>query len=170
MKKIRMSKTTSQIVSIVLAVAAIIGVVALVGNIAKGSDDGYKKINPSYTVGAIDKATGKCLNDVENALYTKDIIECTGVELYADFDSDIEYTVHFYDEDGKWLSCQDNEDLNLKINEMPEGAVGIRVVIYPQSDENNKVSWLEKGTYARQLTVKITTVKKAATETTETAA
>ena len=166
MKKIRISKKTSQIVSIVLACVAVLGCVALVSSLAEKANEDYKKVNLSYSIGVIDKATGKCLNDVEEAIYTKDIIECTGAEFYADFDSDIKYTVHFYDEDGKWISCQDNEDLNLKIHEMPESAVGIRVVIYPQNDENGKVSTFEKSTYARQLTVKITTVEpKVETET-----
>ena len=165
----KMKKNTKKTISMILAFAAIIGCVALVSNIAKNANEDYKKVNLYYEVGAIDKITGKCYNDVENAIYTKDIIKCTGVELYTDFDSDIKYTVHFYDEDGKWLACEDNVGLNLKIDEMPEGATGIRVVIYPQNDENNKISLFEKGTYARQLRVKITTVEPKVDET-ETAA
>ena len=49
--------------------------------------------------------------------------------------------------------------LNLTLEELDaeETAVyGVRIVIQPQSDENEKVSFLEKGTYAGQLTVKIT--------------
>ena len=80
----------------------------------------------------------------------------TGIKLYADFDSDIEYTVHFYDDNEVWISCIDNEGLNLTVEDMPEDTYGVRIVIYPQSDENGKISLFERGTYANQLTVKIT--------------
>lgn len=154
----------TKVVAIVLAFAAVIGGAALIGGIADSANDDYKKVNLSYTVGEIDKTTGRPVEN-ECAMYTKDIIECTGVELYADFDSDIKYTVHFYNENEEWLSCVDNEGLNLKIEEdMPEDAFGVRIVIYPQSDENSKISLFEKGTYANQLTVKVTT-KEIKTDT-----
>lgn len=140
---------------VVLAVLAIVFIVSLVGNIGNKDDDGYEKINLSYTIGAIDKTTGRPVED-DCAMYTKDIIECTGIELYADFDSDIKYAVHFYDDNEVWLSCVENEGLNLKIDEMPEDAYGVRIVIYPQNDENDKISLFEKSTYKNQLTVKIT--------------
>ena len=141
-------------ICIVLAFVAIVGVFSIFGK----DDDGYKTIHPGYSVGAISKTTGDFTED-ECAIYTKDIIECTGIKLYADSDSDIKYTVHLYDEDEKWIRCVENEGLNLTLEELDaeETAVyGVRIVIYPQSDENEKVSFLEKGTYAAQLTVKIT--------------
>ena len=144
---------------VVLAVLAVVLVVSLVGNIGNKDDDGYKTIHPSYSVGAIDATTGQYTED-ENAIYTKDIIECTGIKLYADFDSDIKYTVHFYDENDVWISCVENEGLNLTLAELDaaeEPVHGVRIVIYPQNDENEKVSFFEKSTYANQLTVKITT-------------
>ena len=142
-------------IAIVLAFAMIIGVVSLVS--AFGEDaEGYKTVYATYTVGDISKTTGSFVKDAENALYTKDIIECTGIKLYADFDSDIEYTVHFYDEDETWLSCMSNEGLNLTVEDMPEDTFGVRIVIYPQSDENGKIGIFEKSQYANQLTIKVT--------------
>ena len=149
-------------ICIVLAFVAIVGVFSIFGK----DDDGYKTIHPGYSVGAISKTTGDFTED-EAAIYTKDIIECTGIKLTADFDSDIKYTVHLYDEDDKWIRCVENEGLNLTLEELDaeDTAVhGVRIVIYPQSDENEKVSFLEKGTYAAQLTVKIT---DKATKTTD---
>ena len=158
MKKMKISKQTKKILSIVLVCVSLILVVGLVANIAKNANEDYKKVHLSYDVGAIDKSTGEQIEH-DCALYTKDLIECTGADLYAAFDSDIKYTVHFYDENEVWLSSQDNDGLNMKIHDMPADAAGIRVVIYPQNDENDKISLFEKGTYSRQLTVKITTVE-----------
>lgn len=156
------SQFLTKLVAIVLVFVALFGVVSIFGK----DDDGYKTIYPSYSVGAISKTTGASTDD-ESAIYTKDIIECTGIKLAADFDSDIKYTVHLYDEDDKWIRCVENEGLNLTLEELDaeDTAVhGVRIVIYPQSDENEKVSFLEKGTYAAQLTVKIT---DKATKTTD---
>lgn len=142
---------------IVLALLAVVACVSLVSNLV-ADDDGYKTVRPSYSVGAISKTTGDFTED-ENAIYTKNIIECTGIKLCADFDSDIKYTVHLYDKDDKWIRSVDNEGLNLTLENLDAEETpvhGVRIVIYPQSDENEKVSFLEKGTYAKQLTVKIT--------------
>lgn len=142
---------------IVLALLAVVACSALVSKLV-ADDDGYKTIHPGYSIGAISKTTGDFTED-ECAIYTKDIIECTGIQIAADFDSNIKYTVHLYDEDGKWIRSVENEGLNLTLEglDAEETPVhGVRIVIYPQADENEKVSFLEKGTYARQLTVKIT--------------
>lgn len=155
----KQSEFLKKAVAVVLAFAAIVGGVSIVTNLA-GDEDGYKTVYPGYTVGGIDKTTGKVDNDEECGLYTKDIIECTGIKLSADFDSDIKYAVHLYDENDQWIRCVENEGLNLTLEELDaeETAVhGVRIVIYPQSDENEKISLFEKGTYANQLTVKITT-------------
>lgn len=161
----KQSEFLKKALAIVLAFAAIVGCVAVVSNVAS-NDDGYKTVHPSFSVGAISETTGEYTDD-ECAIYTKNIIACTGIKLCADFDSDIKYTVHLYDEDDKWLRCVNNEGLNLTLEELDaeETAVhGVRIVIYPQSDENEKVSLFEKGTYANQLTIKIT---DKATKTTD---
>ena len=150
----KQTRLLSKVVAIVLAFVVLLAVVSIFAK----DDDGYKTIYPSYSVGAISKTTGDFTED-EAAIYTKDIIECTGIKLSADFDSDIEYTVHLYDEDDKWIRCVENEGLNLTLEELDAESTaihGVRIVIYPQSDENEKVSFLEKSTYANQLTVKIT--------------
>lgn len=144
-----------KVLTIALAFACIIAVISLFTGFGE-DENGYKTITPSYSVGDIDKSTGKVVKEEECALYTKDVIECTGIKLYADFDGDITYTVHFYDENDVWLSCEDNEGLNLAIEDFPEGTFGVRIVIYPQSDENGKIGLLERSTYANQLTVKTT--------------
>lgn len=153
-----------KVIAIVLAFGAIIGCVSLVSGLGE-DDDGYTTIHPTYTVGALDKETGRPVED-DCAIYTKDLIECTGFKLYADFDSDIKYVVHFYDDNETWLACVENEGLNMaqegldlasEVLEDGQEIAGIRICIYPQNDENDKVSFFEKNTYGNQLTVKITT-------------
>lgn len=147
-----------QILSIVLAVAVLIGCVSLVVNLTEKSNDDYKTFKPSYSIGAIDSVTGQYTED-KCALYTPELIECTGIELYADFESNIDYVVYYYDENDAYISSTPNEALNLKVDEMPENAVGVRIAIYPNADENEKIGLFEKATYANQLDVKIRTVE-----------
>lgn len=160
--KIKFSRKTVDLLKkvgcIVLAFVCLFGCVSIFNGISEKANEDYQTVYPVYTVGGLDKTNGKPTDD-ECALYTKDLIECTGIELYADFDSNIKYTVHFYDDNETWISCTENEGLNLKINEMPENAHGVRIAIYPQADENDKVSFGERFTYANQLTVKISTVE-----------
>lgn len=168
MKNFRLTKKNKdlliKIVSAVAIVAAVIGCVSLVTQLTKEAASDYKTFKPAYSIGAIDDVTGK-KSDNECALYTPDIIECTGIELYADFDSDIDYCVYYYDENDAYISCTPNEALNLKIEEFPEGTVGVRIAIYPNNDSNDKIGIFERGTYANQLTVKITTVEVEESDT-----
>lgn len=147
-----------KILSIVLAVGVVIGCISLVATLTNKSEDDFKTFKPSYAVGAIDSVTGQYTED-ECALYTPDLIECTGIELYADFESSIDYVVYYYDENDAYISSTPNEALNLKVDDMPEGAVGVRIAIYPTADENEKIGLFERATYANQLDVKIRTVE-----------
>lgn len=147
---------------VALAFFAVFGCVAVFSGIAEKANDDYQTILPGYSIGSIDEATGKQV-DEEDCIYTKNLIECTGIKLCADFDSDIKYVVHFYDDEGKWLSCLENDELELTVDEMPENAVGVRIVIQPMDDEDGEISFTEKFEYANDLSVKVRTkeVKKA---------
>lgn len=140
---------------IVLAVVVLGFIPTLFGNNDKDSD--FERVRLSYEVGALDE-DGAYVED-ECALYTKELIECTGVELSAEFDSNISYEVHYYKEDGTWISSTANTGLQLKIDEMPEEAFGIRIEIRPLDDDNDKIGVFEKTKYANLLTVKIRTVE-----------
>lgn len=155
-----MKKKTKSILTtvgiIVLAVVVLGLVPTLFGNNDKDSD--FKRVRLSYEVGGITD-TGSWDEDEKCALYTLDAIECTGFDLCADFNSNIAYEVHFYGEDGAWISRVTNEGNQLTMNpgEMPEGATSIRIVIHPLNDDNDKIGLFEKSKYANQLTVRITT-------------
>lgn len=149
-------KTKNTLLTVAVVILAIL-VVGMVPAFFEPDDSDYNKVNLTWDVGALDENGGYIEDDC--ALYTKDLIECTGVELCAEFDSNISYEVHFYKEDGTWISSTANEGLQLMIDEMPEDAFGVRIVIRPLDDENDKISLFEKITYANQLTVKIRTVE-----------
>lgn len=150
----RSTKKTLTTVGVVILAVVVITMLPSLFNF-ENDDSDFDKVNLTWDVGALDE-TGAYIED-DCALYTKDLIECTGVELCAEFDSNISYEVHFYEEDGTWISMTANEGLQLTIDEMPEGAFGIRIVIRPLNDDNDKISLFEKYTYASQLTVKIRT-------------
>ena len=154
----RISKKTKTLITNVLIVLAIVAALVFVPALFSSDDTGYDKINVSYVVGGI-TATGDWDKDEECALYTKNAIECTGFKLTADFDSNIEYEVHYYDEHDKWISSVKSSELQLEVaaGDMPENATAIRIVIRPLDDEDNKIGFFETSKYAGQLTVQITT-------------
>lgn len=155
MKLSRKNQKTLTWVAIALVALLVVAIIPTLFNPA--DDSGYNKVNVTYEVGSIDE-TGVFAED-ECALYSKKLIECTGFKLTADFDSNIEYEVHYYDEDDKWISSVKSSDLQLEVavGDMPEGATGIRIVIRPLEDDNEKIGLFERSKYANQLTVQITT-------------
>lgn len=150
----RSTKKTLTTVCVVILAVVVITMLPSFFNF-ENDDSDFDKVNLTWDVGALDE-TGAYIED-DCALYTKDLIECTGVELCAEFDSNISYEVHFYKEDGTWISKSANQGLQLTVDEMPEDAFGIRIVIRPLDDDNDKISLFEKYKYASQLTVKIRT-------------
>lgn len=150
----RSTKMTLTTVGVVILAVVVITMLPSFFNF-ESDDSDFHKVNLTWDVGALDE-NGGFVED-ECAIYTKDLIECTGVELCAEFDSNISYEVHFYKEDGTWISKTANQGLQLTVDEIPEDAFGIRIVIRPLDDDNDKISMFEKYTYASQLTVKIRT-------------
>lgn len=150
----RSTKKTLTTVGVVILAVVVITMLPSFFNF-ESDDSDFDKVNLTWDVGALDESGAYTKDDC--ALYTKDLIECTGVELCAEFDSNISYEVHFYKEDGTWISMTANEGLQLTVDEMPDEAFGIRIVIRPLDDDNDKISLFEKYTYASQLTVKIRT-------------
>ena len=162
MKFTRKTKETfKKVLALVLSFTAVIGCVALIANFTGADKDGYKTVNPTFSVGGLSELTGRPTEN-ECALYTKELIVCTGIKLSADFDSDIKYVLHLYDEDDKWISCIENDGLNMtqeELDTMEPAVYGVRIAIYPENDADEKISLFERATYANQLTVKITTVE-----------
>lgn len=71
-----------------------------------------------------------------DALYTKDIIKCSGHELSVDFPAGVTLTVYYFDVNDKYISSYvaNNGFTDVGVAEIPEGAVGIRLCMLPDSN------------------------------------
>ena len=158
------NKTKKYLTYAAMAVLAVL-VLALVGTLIFGGyeDSDYKTTNMTWDVGGI-QSNGQFDRDEKGALYTKDLIRCTGFEIYSKFDSENDIRVCFYDDTDKYISDMTAEGLELKCDSFPENAVGIRIVVTPLDDEDGKIGLFEKSGYANQITVKLRTVEVEANE------
>ena len=139
---------------VVLSLGAVSGVATLLGGETK-------TIHPMFTVGAINADDGTYLESVES-LYTKDMIECNGLDIVLDFDANVKYQVFYYDEDGAFIEATDT--LTVTDNfEVLEEAHFARIMITPDWDTINadveepvcEIKWYQVGKYANQLTITV---------------
>ena len=116
-----------------------------------------------YSVGSIDEATGMYKED-DQALYTKEAIECRGLTVKPEFDASVSYQVFWYNVDALYFGCTEVYSSSYKLlpDEVPEFARYCRIVIYPSQldDEGNdiedfKVRFYQTVSYANQLSVKV---------------
>ncbi len=106
----------------------------------------------AYSVGALDTETGK-FKDVDTSIYTKDYIECDGLEIKVQEDDlTVQYAVVFYDEDKIFVSATALSDKDYT-ETVPETAKYCRIMITP--DEDAEVTTLEISKYAKQITVTV---------------
>ena len=107
----------------------------------------------SYTIGVVDE-DGKLDKDEKGAITSEELQVKDLVSIEIDEDAEVMVTVHWYDEDGTLLS---SAEVDGDTPTAPEGAETFRVEIEPTEDEDGEVSALEKGGYAKLVTV---TLKK----------
>ena len=121
---------------VLLSAAAIVGITN-----SLEPKDGLSIVPLNFSVGSIDE-TGKILN-ADNRLYTDTLIECTRFRLTRDFNVYAQYEIHFYDKVGKHIDAATviKSDLEYVIESMPEGAVGIRLVVIPNETNVDLKSW-----------------------------
>lgn len=125
----RIKQKTKSIISAVVCIAVILGCAA--GAIAIFGTK-TKDINPSFSVGALDQ-NGQYEVDTAK-LYTKDLVECKGISITPEFDSDTEYQIFWYNKDGKFIGSE------LATTEAFEGktpsiAKYCRIVLKPNLDD-----------------------------------
>ena len=107
----------------------------------------------SYTIGIVDEDgeidKGEKTSIVSDELKVKDLVSIEIAE-----DAEVQVFIHWYNEDGDWMSkVQVTDGTPVAI----EGAETFRVEIVPTEDEDGEVGVFEKGTYAKLVTV---TLKK----------
>lgn len=88
----------------------------------------YKTKDPSMSVGAISE-TGELMPEQKHCIYTKKLLKCTSFKITREFGYGASYQIHYYGENGNWLCYESYDQDNLIVEEMPEGASAIRVVV-----------------------------------------
>ena len=133
-----------------LAVCAICGAVAL----AKAIDSDTRKVHTNWERGNLD-GTGQYITSKET-IYTKNAFECAGLQINLDFDSEIQYEIVFYDENGTFLTRTDKHTGVFEFDAEDEAlanAYYCRVVVTPTNDAS--ISMLEVFEYSGQINISV---------------
>ena len=129
--------SVKKIIGIVLVGALLVGILSSFAVFAKNDT---KSVNPIFEIGALDEATGQYVAD-NTAIYTKKAIECQGLKIKPDFDSNVLYQIFWYNEDEIYFGCTEKTTNPNTVfgGPVPECAKYCRIVIYPsQLDEDGK--------------------------------
>ena len=137
MKKFRLKRNTKNVLTIILSCilffGAIFGLIALLN---KEENTTYIS-SSAFEVGGLN-ASGK-YSETKESIYTKELIECVGLNIKLDFDSMITYRVFFYDVNGDFLSS--TSSLDSDFDSAPTIARYCRIVITPKED--TEIKWYE---------------------------
>lgn len=150
-------KGKSIIKKVALALAGVAALTAVgfgVKAIVDYTKEDLKTISLSFEVGNLG-ADGKFVDD-ESTLYTKEAFACDGLQLKLDFDNQINYQIYFYDDLDNFIES------TAVLSESYSGCVHdsyARLVIIPTNDEDDKISFTERFTYPKQLTIKVNNVQ-----------
>ncbi len=105
----------------------------------------------AYEIGLLD-AAGK-EEKGETAIRTRKGVTVDGFKCEIEDDAQIEYTLFFYDKDGKFISSSAKLTADYSGTGIPGGAETVKIMIVPTHDEDGKVSIFEVLGYANLLTV-----------------
>ena len=151
-------KTKGIIKKVALALAGVAALTAVgfgVKAIVDYTKEDLKKITPTFEVGNLG-ADGKYVND-ESTLYTKESFACDGLKIKLAFDNEINYQIFYYDDMDNFVS---SSSIMSSAFEDTVLAADARLVIVPTNDEDNKISFTERYTYPKQMTVKVAKEQK----------
>jgi len=147
-----MSKVAKIIIIAVLCLAILGGVA---GVVAWTQSDKFDQKDLSYVgkyeVGGLD-GNGNYMS-TNASIYTKKPIECQGLNCNLVFDSTIEYQLYFYDQNNEFVHTTGKLTGTFVEDSVPFFAKYVRIVIMPNDDD--KVTTLEVGKYAKQLNVSV---------------
>ena len=146
-------RTWKKIISVVLATLLFAGAIFGIVKLAQLAREEKKTISPSYSIGAIDPTTGKPNTSTTTSIYTTDAFDAKGLEIEPEFDGAISYQVFWYDVSGNFVGASVEYTIGGEIK-IPFGCKA-RVEITPLEDEDGKISWYEKWTYARKLKIRV---------------
>lgn len=72
----------------------------------------------------------------EDAIYTKELIECIGLKVTPDFDSHVEYQIFWYNVEKEYCDCTEFTD-DIFTGIVPDYAKYCRIMIVPNNDESD---------------------------------
>lgn len=138
---------TVKCVLIVLIGLAVLWLLFSVGSLFGPDQGAWRKAKLDWNYGSIDIVDGtdgeKDVAYVSgfDALYTRDLIKCTGYEVTVSFPAGVRLDVHYFDAEDKYIGTKTIDDerfVSLKPgdDELPAGAVGIRLCLTPDSGED----------------------------------
>ncbi len=159
MSKVKITKkTVKNIVAVLLAIlisfGAIFGLVKLFSN----NETAMKKVSPTvFSVGGLN-VKGEYI-DTDDTLYSE-LIECRGLTIEQDFESQSKYQVFYYDEDKDFIGRTDEFfQENYTLEKKYDTAKFCRIVINPMQlgddSETFKIKFWEVLGYADDLTIKV---------------
>lgn len=145
------------VVSVALVAALAVTGITLFNKKDK-DEDGFYTVDLNFSVGGLN--VDGTYKETDGSLYTKEAIEADTVKVALEFDSNIKYTLYFYDEFDGFISGGVELGKGSE-TKLPEGATHFRVVITPVwgedvEAEDQKITILNKNSYIKQLTVSIT--------------
>lgn len=107
----------------------------------------------SYQIAMFDTETGK-IDKEDDAHILSDLITTDGLTIKTSEDSNVEYVLHFFNEDKDYISTSDVQTDDWA-GTIADGAEYVRVEIDPVKDEDGVVSAFELPGYVRQLEVTV---------------
>ena len=153
-KKVKFN--VKNIVSIILAALVTVGVIA--GIVAIANPPETKTISSTvFRVGGLN-VNGEYI-ETKESIYTKDLIECQGLEIEPDFESNVEYQVFYYDYEQAFIRSTDKMTDSYEKDE--DAAVYCRIVILPipEEDEEVKIYFWEVIGIANNLKITVNRVQ-----------
>ena len=134
-------------------VAAVMLGFGAIGAIFNADSNKTQTLNAfNYEISAVD-AEGK-VYESDVSITTKDVISVNELKIEYTKDANVEYRVHLYDEDEKYLSSTNwlQEDYEYVAEEGSE-AVYAHIEIRPLEDEDGRVDVFELSGYANDIEV-----------------
>lgn len=142
-------KKIVNLVLVLIVIGLIAAVIGLSVNLSRSA--GTSIGNSAYSIGAIDEK-GRVVED-DGSIYTRKGISVSDVDITIKKDADITYKLFFYDKSDDFISSTDYLTTDFD-GTIPEKAKTFKVMITP-TDDDGKVSFFEKGDYAKQLRIVI---------------
>ena len=109
-------------------------------------------IHPTFEIGGLNEQ-GRYEKD-KSTLYTENKFACEGLKATLDFDAQINYQIFYYDILDNYLSSTDVLKEGYS-GDAPLNGAYARIKIIPTTDEDNKISFIEKLKYSKQLNLKV---------------